>query len=166
VLRYGEEIGMGDDLSLPDRDSIRTPMQWTDAPAGGFTTSGSPVRPVISAGPYGYPAVNVRAQQRDPDSLVRWFEHMVHTLRQCPEVGSGTCTPVVTGSPAVLGHRMAGDDGAVLFLHNLGREAVRVDLGRQPGAGGTPSELLADRRYPAPAEDLRDLELAGSGYRW
>jgi maltose alpha-D-glucosyltransferase/alpha-amylase len=166
VLRYGEEIGMGDDLSLPDRDSIRTPMQWTDAPAGGFTTSADPVRPVISDGPYGYPAVNVRAQQRDPDSLLRWFQHMVHTLRECPEVGSGTCTPLVTGSPAVLAHRMTSDDGAVLFLHNLGREAVRVDLGRQPGAGGRPSEVLADRPYPAPAEDLRDLEVGGSGYRW
>ena len=64
VLRYGEEIGMGDDLSLPDRESLRTPMQWTDAPAGGFTTSERPVRPVIADGPYGYPAVNVRAHNR------------------------------------------------------------------------------------------------------
>jgi maltose alpha-D-glucosyltransferase/alpha-amylase len=166
VLRYGEEIGMGDDLSLPDRDSIRTPMQWSDAPHGGFTTAEEPVRPVIADGPYGYPTVNARAQQRDPDSLLRWFEHMVHTLRECPEIGSGSCTHVDVRDPAVLVHRMDTADGCLLFLHNLGREDVRVDVGRQPDQDGPPVEVLSDRGYPPPSEDLNGLELAGSGYRW
>jgi maltose alpha-D-glucosyltransferase/alpha-amylase len=166
VLRYGEEIGMGDDLSLPDRDPLRTPMQWSGAPAGGFTTSDDPVRPVISDGRYGYPTVNARAQQRDPDSLLRWFEHMVHTLRECPEVGSGTCTTLPAGHPAVLAHRMTAGDGALLFLHNLGRDDVRVDVGAQPGRRGAPEEVLADRGYAPPSADLTGLELAGCGYRW
>jgi maltose alpha-D-glucosyltransferase/alpha-amylase len=166
VLRYGEEIGMGDDLSLPDRDALRTPMQWSDAPHGGFTTAREPVRPVIADGAYGYPEVNVAAQQRDPGSLLRWFQHAVHTLRQCQEVGSGRCTTVPVADPAVLVHRMDDGAGSLLFLHNLGRDDVRVDVGRQPGADGDPVELLADRAYPAPGADLAGLELAGSGYRW
>jgi maltose alpha-D-glucosyltransferase / alpha-amylase len=166
VLRYGEELGMGDDLSLPDRDPLRTPMQWSDARNGGFSSADEPVRPVIADGPYGYPTVNVTAQRRDPESLLRWFEHMVHTLRECPEVGSGSCTPLAVEHPAVLVHRMDGAHGSLLFLHNLGVEDVRVDVGRQPGQDGAPVEVLADRGYPLPSEELTGLELAGSGYRW
>jgi maltose alpha-D-glucosyltransferase/alpha-amylase len=166
VLRYGEEIGMGDDLSLPGRESLRTPMQWSDATAGGFTSSADPVRPVVADGPYGYPTVNVTAQQRDPDSLLRWFEHMIHTLRECPEVGSGTCTPVAVEHPAVLVHRMDAAEGTMIFLHNLGREDVRVDVGPQPGQDGAPVEVLSDRGYGPPSADLTGLELAGCGYRW
>jgi maltose alpha-D-glucosyltransferase/alpha-amylase len=166
VLRYGEEIGMGDDLSLPDRDSIRTPMQWSGTTQGGFTSSGDPVRPVIAEGPYGWSTVNVLAQQRDPGSLLRWFEHMVQTLRECPEVGSGRCTSIPVPHPAVLVHRMDAASGTLLFLHNLGSADVRVDVGEQPDQHGTPVELLADQEYPPPAEDLTGLELAGSGYRW
>src|SRR5213076_1537095 len=66
VLRYGEEIGMREDLSLPDRQAIRTPMQWSGAPNGGFTTSDRPVRPVIEDGDHGYRKVNVTDQRHDP----------------------------------------------------------------------------------------------------
>jgi maltose alpha-D-glucosyltransferase/alpha-amylase len=166
VLRYGEELGMGDDLSLPDRDSLRTPMQWSAGPHAGFTTADEPVRPVVADAWYGYAKVNVTDQQRDPDSLLRWFEHMVHTLRECPEVGSGTCTRIAVQHPAVLVHRMDAAEGSLLFLHNLGREDVRVDVGRQPDQHGTPVEVFADRGYPPPPEELTDLELGGSGYRW
>jgi maltose alpha-D-glucosyltransferase/alpha-amylase len=167
VLRYGEELGMGDDLSLPDRDSLRTPMQWSDARHAGFsTTGGELVRPVIADGPFGYPRVNASAQQKDPDSLLRWFEHMVHTLRECPEVGSGTCTPVPVEHPAVLVHRMDAAEGTLLFLHNLGAESLRVDVGEQPGRRGTPLEVLADRGYEPPRDDLTGIEVAGCGFRW
>jgi maltose alpha-D-glucosyltransferase/alpha-amylase len=162
---------MGDDLSLPDRDSLRTPMQWSGAPHGGFTTAEDPVRPVIADGPYGYPTVNVTAQLRDPDSLLRWFEHMVRTVRECPEVGSGRCTTIDVGEPAVLAHRMDAGPGALLFLHNLGRADVRVDVGPEGDVGrkghdGAPVEVFADRGYAPPAEDLTGLDVAASGYRW
>jgi maltose alpha-D-glucosyltransferase/alpha-amylase len=143
-------------------------MQWSAAPHGGFTTADEPVRPVIADGRYGYPTVNATAQQRDADSLLRWFEHMVHTLRECPEIGSGTCTPLDAGHPAVLAHRMDGATGSLLFLHNLGRDDVRVEVGEQPDQadGDLPLELLADRGYDAPSGDLTGLELGGYGYRW
>ena len=77
VLRYGEEIGMGDDLSLPERYPVRTPMQWSDAEHAGFTTAEKPVRPVIDSGPYAYEHVNVSRQQREPGSHWRWLASMI-----------------------------------------------------------------------------------------
>jgi len=106
VLRYGEEIGMGEDLSLPDRQAIRTPMQWSGAKNGGFTDSDHPVRPVVAHGAYGYRQVNVTDQRHDATSLLAWFERMVHTLRESPEVGAGSCTVLDQKlPPGVLAHR-------------------------------------------------------------
>src|SRR5436190_20363861 len=92
VIRYGEEIGMGDDLSLPERDAIRTPMQWSAGENGGFSTAPrrALVRPPIDTGPFGYEQVNVFDQQRDANSLLSWMERAVRTLRECPEFGNGT----------------------------------------------------------------------------
>src|SRR5436190_6232072 len=92
VLRYGEEIGMGDDLALPERNAIRTPMQWNDEQNGGFSSAPRDelVRPVISDGDYGFERLNVAAQGRDPSSLLSWMERMLPTLRECTELGTGT----------------------------------------------------------------------------
>jgi maltose alpha-D-glucosyltransferase/alpha-amylase len=175
VLRYGEEIGMGEDLRLRGRDAIRTPMQWSDAPGAGFSTAPPErlVRPVIEDGPFGYRSVNVTAQRRDPDSLLAWFERMVRTLRECPEVGAGVCATVAADRAdgalpaAVLAHRCDGRTGAMLFLHNLADGEVRVDLGPQPGTRDRDVvEVFADGDYDPPTPELRGLALAGRGYRW
>lgn len=97
VLRYGEELGMGDDLSLPEREALRTPMQWSNTANGGFSTSAHLVRPVITDGPYGYAQLNVVAARLDSGSLLQWFENMIRTLRECPEVGVGTCSVIEAG---------------------------------------------------------------------
>jgi maltose alpha-D-glucosyltransferase / alpha-amylase len=169
VLRYGEEIGMGDDLSLRGRDAIRTPMQWSDTANGGFSRAPADrlLRPVVADGPFGYHRVSVTAQRRDPGSLLSWFERMIRTLRECPEMGTGRCSIVDVRVPRqVLVHRCDAPHGAVLCLHNLGADDVTVDLGRQPGAGDDVVEVFADRPYDAPGSDLRGLALAGQGYRW
>ena len=166
VVRYGEELGMGDDLSLPDREALRTPMQWADAANAGFSTADRLVRPVVADGDFGYPTVNAAAARRDPDSLFTWFQHMIHTLRECPEVGVGTCTPVDVGQPAVLAHRMSAEQGTLLFLHNLGRADVTVDVGPQPDADGDPVEVFGDRSYDATGPELTGLRLGPSGFRW
>jgi maltose alpha-D-glucosyltransferase/alpha-amylase len=166
VIRYGEEIGMGDDLSLPQRDSIRTPMQWADAPQGGFTTADRAVRPMIAKGDFGYPAVNVRDQERDPESLLSWFERVLRVLRECPEFGTGDYTVLDTRDERVLGLRYDAPSGSVLAVVNLSEEDCTVDLAPQPGVNdGYPVDVLADRNYP-PAGDLTAVEVAGSGYRW
>lgn len=166
VIRYGEEIGMGDDLSLDQRDAIRTPMQWADAAQGGFSTAAETVRPVIAKGDFGYPAVNVRDQQQDPGSLLSWFRATLPVLRECPEIGTGACTVLDTRDERVLGLRYDLPTGSVLIALNLGEEAVTVDLAPQPGTtDGFPTDVLSDRAYD-PAGDLTAVELDGSGYRW
>jgi maltose alpha-D-glucosyltransferase/alpha-amylase len=84
VLRYGDEIGMGENLALSGRDAIRTPMQWSATLNGGFSTAPKKnlCRPVISGGEYGYENVNVTDQRHDPGSLLSWFERMIRTLRE------------------------------------------------------------------------------------
>jgi maltose alpha-D-glucosyltransferase/alpha-amylase len=171
VLRYGDEIGMGEDLSLPGRNAIRTPMQWSSAVNGGFSTADPSHlgRPVVSGGEYGYKKVNVTAQRHDPSTLLSWFERMIHTLRESPEVGCGSCTHVDTPVPhGVLVHRADGAPGTMVFLHNLVDEDCKVDLSalatEADGVFG-PDQVFADREYP-PLGDLSTLELGGFGYRW
>lgn len=165
VLRYGEEIGMGEDLSQVGRYAIRTPMQWSFTANGGFSDA-EPIRPVISKGDYGYETVNVTAQRDDPRSLLAWFERMIRTLRESPEVGGGTCTCVDQPlPPGVLVHRADGPTGSMLFLHNLGTEDVTVDLGNLAGEADHPNEVFTNQEY-GPLGDFTSLQLSAYGYRW
>jgi len=168
VLRYGEEIGMGDDLSLPGRDSIRTPMQWSLLPNGGFSTAERDklVRPVVATGDFAFSKVNVTTQRYDPGSLLSWFERMIRTLREAPEIGSGTCTHVDVPAPhGVLVHRADDVTGTMLFLHNLGERDGTVDLGSLAGEAHYPNDVLADREYGELGK-FEAVEVGGYGYRW
>jgi maltose alpha-D-glucosyltransferase/alpha-amylase len=166
VLRYGEEIGMGDDLSLPGRNSIRTPMQWSPNPSAGFSTGSDLIRPVIADGEYGYPKVNVTAQRHDKDSLLGWFERMIRSLRESPEVSAGSCTHVDQKlPPGVLAHRADGAGGSMLFLHNLGTDDVTVDLSELYADADHPNQVFGDQDYQ-PVGQFDALDLAGYGYRW
>ena len=169
VLRYGEEIGMGENLALPERNALRTPMQWSPGAGGGFTSAPvkEQIRPVQTAGRYGAGRVNVDAQLRDPDSLLRWFEDMIRVLRQYPEVGVGSCKVVDAALPRhVLAHRCDAAEGSLLLLHNLADRAVTVDLGRLDGIAGKPREIFSDGRYDPPNARLTGLALRPYGYRW
>ena len=169
VLRYGEEIGMGDDLSLKERDAIRTPMQWSGGPNAGFSTAKKKSdlhHPVITGGDFGYETVNVETQRCDPGSLLHWMEQMLHTLRECPEFGIGRCTPIDAGDSAVLAIHYEAPGGVMLALHNLASKKTSVDLGEQPGQEGDPFEMFADREYEAVGPALKGIDLAGYGYRW
>jgi maltose alpha-D-glucosyltransferase/alpha-amylase len=169
VIRYGDEIGMGEDLSLPERNAIRTPMQWSRAPNAGFSTCRRRRdlrRPVISGGELGYESVNVEDQQRDPGSLLCWFQRALLILRECPEFGVGTCSYVDTGERAVLALVHEAASGAMLALTNLSARAATIDLGPQPSQDGEPIEVFADQEYDAPARDLTGLSIGRYGYRW
>jgi len=168
VVRYGEEIGMGDNLALQQRDSIRTPMQWSPGPTAGFS-SASPdrlVRPLVHDDRFGVDAVNVELERNDPASLLSWFESVLRSLRECREVGENSCEVLDSGHPAVLAHRYRGDTGEVVFLHNLDAEACDLDLGDQLGAPDHPDEIFADRDYGPLPKPLARLHLEGFGYRW
>ena len=84
VIRYGDEIGMGDNLDLPERNCARTPMQWSTEPHAGFTESDKPCSPVIDKGPYGYEHVNVAKQRRDPNSMLNWTERIIRMRKEVP----------------------------------------------------------------------------------
>ncbi|MDT4996628.1 MAG: maltose alpha-D-glucosyltransferase / alpha-amylase [Pseudonocardiales bacterium] len=168
VVRYGEEIGMGENLALEGREAIRTPMQWDSSRNGGFSSAdaGELARPVVTRGRYSATKVNVTDQQRDPNSLLRWFENLVHTLREAPEIGAGHCAVVDVPLPrAVLAHRFDAPSGAMLLLHNLSDKPVTIDIGALDGVD-RPHDLLVDGPYAAPTKRLTGLELHGWGYRW
>jgi maltose alpha-D-glucosyltransferase/alpha-amylase len=169
VVRYGEEIGMGEDLRLHGRDAIRTPMLWDGGPNAGFSTVPPEklLRPITMSGRYGAGRVNVRTQQQDPNSLLRWFENLIHTLRTAPEIGTGECSVVDVPLPRpVLAHRFDAQSGSILLLHNLADTNVTIDIGPLPGTTLTPYDLLVDGPYDAPTAKLTGLALHGWGYRW
>jgi maltose alpha-D-glucosyltransferase/alpha-amylase len=168
VLRYGEEIGMGEDLRLDGRDAIRTPMQWQAGPAGGFSSAPADqlVQPVPTRGRFSSRQVNTRDQSRDQSSLLRWFEQLIRVVRECPEIGNGTPSVVDVPAPrSVLVHRFDADEGSILLLHNLADAPAAVDLaslGRVPDA----HEVLSDGPYDPVGPRLGSLRLNPWGYRW
>ncbi len=129
VLFYGEEIGMGENLDVEGRLAVRTPMQWTAGPNGGF--SGAPRRRLprpMTRGEFGPEQVNVADQRRDPDSLWTFMRTLVHRYRQMPELGWSTVEVLEHGTPSVLAHVSHCDGWRMLALHNLAGEAATVSL--------------------------------------
>jgi maltose alpha-D-glucosyltransferase / alpha-amylase len=168
LLRYGEEIGMGEDLKLPGRESLRTPMQWEPGQTAGFSTATPDrlVRPVPGRSAYGPRRVNVRAERRDGNSLLRWFEELIRVLRECPEIGVGEPNVVDIPLPrSVLAHRFQAAEGSILLLHNLADTPVVLDLSRAD-VGKRAYEVFSDADYEPVHEDLSHFRLNGWGYRW
>ncbi|MDX2232237.1 MAG: alpha-amylase family protein [Leptolyngbyaceae cyanobacterium bins.349] len=174
LLRYGDEIAMGDDLTLPGRDSVRTPMQWTDQPNGGFSAAKSEAlpRPVIAEGEYGYPHTNVAVEQRHPESLLNWMEHLIRTRRQCPEFGNGQWQILPTDAPAVFAQLSQTDRTAMLALHNLSDRPCVVNL---PDLGSHQlvevfndnfSLMRQDEPYQLSEHNPCSFPINAYGYRW
>src|SRR6478672_3666951 len=119
VIRYGDELGMGDDLELPERNCARTPMQWSTEPHAGFTKGDKPLLPVIDKGPYGYQHVNAAEQRRDANSMLNWTERIIRMRKEVPEIGWGDFEILETGTPNVFGMRYDWRNNSTLFVHNL-----------------------------------------------
>ncbi len=164
ILRYGDEIGMGEDLSLPERRAVRTPMQWSASANGGFSAAPAErlISPVIDGDEYGYGAVNVEAQVPDETSLLNRIARLVRARRGRPEIGYGQLALLDSGHPAVLAHVCRWGDRAMMALHNLSDEPCRVAVGGLP-AGVQLVPVIGDRPYPRPGAELA---LSGYGYRW
>jgi maltose alpha-D-glucosyltransferase / alpha-amylase len=168
VMRYGDELGMGDDLSLPERTCCRTPMQWSMEPNGGFTKSDKPIVPVISGGPYGFEHVNVAAQRRDNNSMLNWTERIIRMRKEVPEIGWGDFEIVKTGDNAVLGLRYDWRNNSTLFLHNFAHEPREIEFstGCKDETGGTLINLLSSDHSYAEKNGKHRVCLEGYGYRW
>jgi maltose alpha-D-glucosyltransferase / alpha-amylase len=168
VLWYGDEIGMGDDLSLPERYCARTPMQWSDEPQGGFTRHERPFRPPISGGPYGFEHLNVAEQLRSQDSLLNWFERIIRMRKEIPEIGWGRFKIVDVGDAAVFAIRYDWRNNGVFFLHNLAATAREVlfATGAGDGRGDFLVNLLGPDHSALRGDGKHCVLLDPYGFRW
>ena len=166
VIRYGDEIGMGDDLDLPERYSVRTPMQWSPQRLGGFTTGRRPIRPVIDDPVFGFRHVNVADQKRDPNSLLNWMERIIRTRKECAEIGWGNWKLLPRLPDHVLGMQYQWDGRCTLVLHNFRDVPVTVRV-RPEGLPACPLvNMLSQERSVPDRRGRHTIVLEPYGYRW
>jgi maltose alpha-D-glucosyltransferase/alpha-amylase len=165
MMQYGDEIGMGDDLTLDERECARTPMQWTSERHGGFSRAERTVRPCIDDGEYGYRTVNVADQKRDPDSLLNWTERRIRIRKECPELAWGEYTLLRVQAPHVLAIRHDFRGTSMLTLHNFAdrRQSVTVDL---RGKGSDRLVDLFGDHHSQSEGGSHELAIEGYGHRW
>ena len=164
VMYYGDEIGMGDEYLLQDRDGVRTPMQWEAGPGAGFSTV-TPTEfylPTVSDPAYSPDAINVDGQRDDPGSLLRWLRDLLAVRRLHPEMGVGTFDVLEHGNDAVFAFVRALGNTSTLVVANFTGEDQRLDLDRR-GPGGSPrADLLTDESF----EGVPNLRLGPYEFRW
>ncbi len=166
VLRYGDEIGMGDNLRLRERSSVRTPMQWSEEPQGGFSTARKTILPVIDKGVWAYDRINVEAQRRDPNSMLNWTERMVRLRKECPELGWGKYTILQTHTPSVLAIRYDWRGNSVLTIHNFAEKPQNIAIDMGTPNSGRLSNLIVGEHSEAQADGKHHIVIEGYGYRW
>jgi maltose alpha-D-glucosyltransferase/alpha-amylase len=168
VVRYGDELGMGDDLTLPERACCRTPMQWSTEANGGFTKSKKPIVPVISQGPFGFQHINAADQRRDPNSLLNWTERIIRMRKEVPEIGWGDFSSLNVGDQAVLGLRYDWRGNSVIVLHNFADEPreVHFSTGIKQDNGNILVNLLGPEHSRASKDGKHSVCLEAYGYRW
>ena len=177
VLYYGDEIGMGDNIWLGDRDGVRTPMQWTPDRNGGFSQV-DPQRlylPQIQDAIYGYQSLNVESQQRNSGSLLQWTRRMIEIRKRHPVFGTGVYEELTSSNPSVLayvrlpGSSLDGDsDGSdrILCVNNLSRFPQPVELDLRRFEGSTPVELVGGVHFPRIGDLPYLLTVASHGFFW
>ena len=164
VLLYGDEIGMGEDLSLPGRLAVRNPMQWSPGPAGGFSTASRLYRPARAGGPDGYRAVNVADQRHDPASLYSWVAHAIRVRRECPGLGWGQWRAIKVSNPSVLVIEARWRDGRMITLHNLAADPATITPRGDLADLERASQVLGDPEPPY--RPGQEITLGRYGFRW
>jgi maltose alpha-D-glucosyltransferase / alpha-amylase len=168
VLYYGDEIGMGDNIWLGDRDGVRTPMHWTPDRNASFSTA-TPGRlnlPVIMDPVFGYQRVNVEAELENSSSLLHWTRRMVHARRDHPAFGMGSFSDLGGSNPSVFTYVREFGDDIVLCVNNLSRFPQPVELDMRRFEGIEPIELLGGVHFPRIGELPYLLTLGGHGFYW
>jgi maltose alpha-D-glucosyltransferase / alpha-amylase len=168
ILYYGDEIGMGDNIYLGDRNGVRTPMQWNADRNAGFSTA-TPARlysPVIMDPVWGYEAVNVEAQQDDPSSLLNWMRNMIALRKLFRLFGRGSITFLEPSNRKILAYLRKHADEQVLCVANLSRFAQPVDLDLSELKGMTPIEMLGYVEFPPIGSEPYRLTLSPYGFLW
>ncbi|WP_329262320.1 MULTISPECIES: maltose alpha-D-glucosyltransferase [Actinoallomurus] len=168
VLYYGDEIGMGDNIWLGDRDAVRTPMQWTPDRNAGFSKCdpGRLYLPTIMDPIYGYQAINVESQQNNPGSLLHWTRKMIEIRKRHPVFGVGDYTELSASNPSVLAFVREFGADRVLCVNNLSRFPQPVELDLRRFEGVNPVECMGGVQFPPIGELPYLLTLPGHGFYW
>ena len=166
VIRYGDEIGMGDDLSLKERDAVRTPMQWSADQNAGFSSAKKLVHPVINKGPYAYDSMNVETQRRSPDSLLNWMTSLIRLRQECIEIGWGDWSILDTGTPTVLAMYYRWQKSSLITFHNFDEKEREICLDIKQNAESKLIDLWKTEENVADENGIHRIRLAAYGYRW
>src|SRR5215212_6329107 len=168
VLYYGDEIAMGDNVFLGDRDGVRTPMQWTGDRNGGFSRAdfAQLYAPPLMDPVYGYQAKNVEAQLRTPTSLLRWMRRLIALRKEHPVFGLGSFEALVPDNPRIFAHIRTYEDDVALCVHNLASSAQAVELDLSWYEGYHPVEMFGRTRFPRIGQLPYLLTLAPRGFYW
>ena len=159
---------MGDNIFLGDRDGVRTPMQWTGDRNGGFSRAdfAQLYLPPLMDPVYGFQAVNVEAQLRQPNSFLRWLHRLIALRKQHPVFGLGTYEALRPDNPRIFAHVRLYEDDVVLCVHNLARSAQAVELDLSRFEGLIPEEMFGRSRFPRIGSLPYLLTLGPRGFFW
>jgi maltose alpha-D-glucosyltransferase / alpha-amylase len=166
MVQYGDEIGMGDDLSLPERECARTAMQWTRDPYGGFSRSAERVVPTIDDETYGYEKVNAADQRRDPDSILNWTERRIRMRRECPEISWGDFVLPETNAPGVLAVLYTWRSTSLLTLHNFTGQSQEVKLDLKIDGGELLADVFENSERHADTAGVHQFTIEPYGHHW
>ncbi|MHC2990221.1 trehalose synthase [Pontibacter sp. HJ8] len=166
VIRYGDEIGMGDDLSLKERDAVRTPMQWSDEYQAGFSKNDKLVHPVIDEGPYSYHHVNVEMQRREPNSNLNWMTALIRLRQECTEIGWGEWQILETNKPGVLCMHYSWQGSSLIILHNFDEKAHEIILNLKQEKEEKLVDLMVNYESKTDDKGKHYITLDAYGYRW
>lgn len=166
VIRYGDEIGMGENLELPERDAVRTPMQWSNEKNAGFSRSHKTVHPVINEGYYAYQHTNVDDQRRDPGSLLNWITALIRLRKQCPEIGVAEWEIVPVKNDHVLAIRYKGKNNSLFIIHNFDEEPVTIQLTAKQAGNVKLIDMINNFTSELRGAEKHVINLEAYGYRW
>jgi maltose alpha-D-glucosyltransferase / alpha-amylase len=168
IIYYGDEIGMGDNIYLGDRDGVRTPMQWSGDRNAGFSRADTQALflPLVQDPVYGYQAVNVEAQRRTPSSLLNWMRRLIAIRKRYPVFGRGDIEFLHPSNLAILAYLRRWDGQTVLIVNNLSRFVQPVELDLRQLAGHAPVEMFGETRFPRIGEEQYFLSLGPHTFYW
>jgi maltose alpha-D-glucosyltransferase/alpha-amylase len=161
MIRYGDEIGMGEDLSLKGRESVRTPMQWTSERNAGFTSTQKRTK-VINKGKFEFQKINVLSLQSENNSILNWIERLFNIRKQCPEIGTGKIEIIAKDNDSLFVHHFKSKHGDLWFAHNLYKDAVEYNFEKLVDINKKWVHLFG-------SEDLEagdTLKIEGHGFHW
>jgi maltose alpha-D-glucosyltransferase / alpha-amylase len=166
MMQYGDEIGIGENLQLPERECARTPMQWTSGMHGGFSRAKTVVRPVVSRRPYGYRDLNVAAMKRDRESLLNVTERLLRARRECQEISWGGFRILRTNAPAVLAIRYRWRGTSLLTLHNFSDRTQKVELTGAAAGSHLLVDVFEDEYSRVDTDRQHHITLRPYGWKW